>query len=499
MTLKQRQIFHIHRLKDIGANTTSITRQMGLSRQTVLKYLLDPDGEDTRRPRKRSSKLDPFKDAIYGMVQQCEDVSAVVIAQRLREKGYDGGLTILKDYLRSKRGKRRKKRTFVHFESAPGEAMQVDWAHCGTLTYDRWVRPLYCFAMMECYSRHLYLEFTHSMKLEVFIDCHVGALKFFKGCSREFVIDNLKTAVIERDGKLIHFNDTYLKFLRRLRALPRACTPGAPHEKGKIEKMIDYIKRNFLPLRTFTDIEDVNHQARLWRDTVANVRVHETTGERPIDRFQRVTLQPIDAVMDYDSRQVLLTKGRQTLRVKFDCNYYSIPYWAAGKPLEVKASRELITIYHKGRRVAKHTRCWEKKKSIVNPAHREGIVKHKARISFMQEILLSMGEPAKTYLEAIRDASLPLKRTIRSLAELKDRFGSEALKKAMQISIERKVIGAEYVEQLLYQITGPCNEYPKVQLKNRPDLAQLRLKDVDLLIYDNILIEKAKENDDETG
>lgn len=496
MTITKTQIFHIHRSKDLGASISAIALKVGLSRPTVRKYLIDPEGEHAQTPPPASkSKLDSFKDAIHSMLDECDDLSAVVIRQHLQDKGYDGGLTIVRDYLRRKRGRRRKPRIFLHFESAPGQAMQVDWARCGSIDYGAWSRPLYCFAMVECFSRMLHLEFTHSMKQEVFINCHVGAFLFFGGSGREIVIDNLKSAVIDRDGKLIQFNETYLDFLRHVHATPWACNKAAGWEKGKVEKTIDYIKKNYLPLRTFIDLDDANRQARRWRDEVANVRIHATTGERPVDRFKRVQLQSIVALDGCDSREVLLTKGRQTLRVEFDCNYYSIPHWAAGKPLEVKASGSQVTIYHKGRKVARHERCWLKRQSIVNPAHREGLTSHRqrARISFLQQVLLDMGRTAEDYLRALQDASRPIKRSIEKLVDLKDAFGNEALLRAMQLSMQRRVIGVEYVEQLLHQLSHPQQRFEKVQLRGRPDLAQLRLSDIDLKFYDTLLMQKIKE------
>ena len=99
------------------------------------------------------------------------------------------------------------------------------------------------------------------------------------------------TAVIERQESLIRFNDAFLDFLRVFNIIPVACNVGAPHEKGKIENVIKYVRQNFWPLRTLTDLCDVNRQARKWLDTVANVRIHQGTGKRPVDRLADVRLR----------------------------------------------------------------------------------------------------------------------------------------------------------------------------------------------------------------
>ena len=109
----------------------------------------------------------------------------------------------------------------------------------------------------------------------------------------EIVVDNMLTAVTERYGRIIRFNDAFLDFLRPFKIVPVACNIRSPQEKGKIERSIQYIRQNFWPARTFTDLMDVQNQVNQWRHTVANVRIHQTTGEKPIDRFARVVPKPL--------------------------------------------------------------------------------------------------------------------------------------------------------------------------------------------------------------
>jgi len=105
------------------------------------------------------------------------------------------------------------------------------------------------------------------------------------------------TAVIERHGSLIRFNDAFLDFLTRFSIIPVACNVNAPHEKGKIENSIKYLRNNFWPLRSFTDLADIRTQVKKWLHTVANVRTHQSTGECPIDRFKKVKLNPLPELL----------------------------------------------------------------------------------------------------------------------------------------------------------------------------------------------------------
>jgi transposase len=496
MTLKPREVFEIHRLLDAGESKEAIGRELGISVPTIMRYLRAPEAALTKGTRQRPSLLDPFREKIDRMLEECPSASAVVIYQRLAAEGYAGKVTILKDHLRQKRG--RPRRTYLRFESLPGDCFQVDWGHFGHLAYGRHVRPLYCFAMIECFSRMLYLQFTHSVKLDVFLDCHLQAFRFFGGCCREIVVDNMKTAVVERDGRLVRFNEKYLDFLRRVHAVPYACTPGAPHEKGKVENIVGFIRHNFFPLRRFKDLHDVNEQAARWRDEVANVRVHETTGERPADRFKRVSLRTIAGLEGYDSREVFLTTGPQDL-VHFDANRYSIPFWAAGKDLVVKASADTVTIYSGKDIVARHERCWSKYQSVVKPQHRDGMTSQtqKAYVSGLQEVLVGMGPVAAQYLQSLHLSTLPIRRTLQHLVDLKDRFGNQALLRAMRIALEKNLAGTDYIEQILLQLSSPHREIPRLELKDHPELSNLRLSQIDLAVYDSVLLTKGSHHDDE--
>jgi transposase len=145
----------------------------------VHKYL---DNPHPQRPRLiRASKLDPFKDAIERLLEVDSKASAMVIRQRLEERGFHGGITIVRDYLRRVRPHAQPKAAFIRFESEPGVQCQLDWGHFGSLAYGHTQRKLYCLAVVECHSRLLYLEFTHSQRQETLHRILLGAFRFFQG------------------------------------------------------------------------------------------------------------------------------------------------------------------------------------------------------------------------------------------------------------------------------------------------------------------------------
>jgi transposase len=316
--ITERTIFEIHRLHDEGHSIRKIARTLSLSRDTVAKYLAHPQ---RKKPLiERPSKLDPFKEEIVRLLTIDPEASSEVMRQRLAPLGFDGHNTILKDYLRTVRPAKKPRQAFIRYESPPGEQIQIDWGHFGSLPYGNSSRKLYCLALIECHSRMLYLEFTHSQRQETLHRALLNGFIFFQGAAKRLVHDNMLTAVIERDAPLIRFNEAFLSFLRPFKTLPWACNPGQAHEKGKIEKgAIHYIRHNFWPLRSFRDLADLQSQADHWRDQVANVRMHETTGEQPALRFRPEAMIALPECLP-DCRETQAAKVHTDFSLRFDGN-----------------------------------------------------------------------------------------------------------------------------------------------------------------------------------
>ena len=424
-------VFEIHHLRQQGLSERKISRTLQLTRKTVRKYL---DNPMQKRPAiRRKSKLDPFKNEIKQLLEQDPRVSAEVIKQRIESMGYAGGITIIRDYLQKIRPT--SKQAFIRFESAPGKQMQIDWGHFGSLAYGDTRRKLYALAVVEGYSRMLYVEFTHSQNQSALHQCMLNAFTFFGGTAHEIVVDNMLTAVIERQGRVIRFNDAFLTFLIPLKMVPIACNPGAPHEKGKVESVIKYLRRNFWPVRTFTDLCDVNRQVRKWLDTVANVRVHQTILKRPVDRFADVCLRPLPELLA-DCRETETLKVYKDFAVRFDANTYTTPPWAIGKRVTLKADQQTVIIFYQHKKIATHHRCWQRGQRIETPTHKEQVRKLQRKFWLDKDIAAfsSIGKEAVTYLQALSQARQPIKKNVSRLLSLKDDYGTAsiiyALKKA---------------------------------------------------------------------
>ena len=245
--ISRRTVLEIVELKEQGFSIRSIARQLQLDRETVAKYLANDT--PTRAKASKASKLDPYREMIAEMVASCPDIKAPVVLQRISSKGFSGEITIVRDLLRQLRGQRALRQPFIRFESAPGEQIQIDWGHFASLTYGDSSRKLYALAVVEGYSRMLYVYFSHSQQQESLHQGILEAFRYFGGIPKEIVIDNMLTAVTERVGSVIRFNESFLEFLGNFAIRPHACTIRAPHEKGKVENAIKYLRTNFWPLR----------------------------------------------------------------------------------------------------------------------------------------------------------------------------------------------------------------------------------------------------------
>ena len=477
-----------------------IERHLHMGWHTIRKYLDAPAQGPSPRPR--TSKLDPFKAIIAEWLEKDATVNGALILQRLRPLGYNGGPTILCDYLHRVRPQTKATRAFVRMEPSPGERFEVDWGHFGVLDYSGDKRKLYAFALIEAHSRILYLEFTHTQTFETFVRCHVHAFAALGGVTREIAYDNLATAVAEHDGRLVRFLPRFLGFAREYGFYPRACNLAAGWEKGKVERAIGYTRQSFWPLREFTDLDDVNRQARQWLSEVANQRQHRETRQRPIDRFQPAALKPLPAIL-YDYRDTVELLVHKDLRVQFDGNRYCVPQRYVGRHLMIKADSASVTIYDRVNEIVRYPRSWRRGQTFgadrfeaelvdLRPAARRS--RAQQRLFLFLEGLCSQSM-LEAYLRDIAATDRALSRQLTELLELIRQYGPEAVAGAIEKAATARAWGADYVANILRQQQSPRRPQPPLILRD-PLLNELTTDPLSLLEYDAFILHPKKESDD---
>ena len=491
--IEMRMVFEIHRLKDMGMSNREIAKAIGCSRKTVSKYISNPELKPSKR-KGRTLKLSPYHDYIREIINKYSKLKAPVVLRQIQEKGFDGEISILRDFLRKIRGQSLTRQAYSRFESEPGQQMQVDWGHFGTISYGKTKRKLYGLAVIESHSRMLYVSFTHSQKQEALHQALFDAFTYFGGTPEELVVDNMITAVTERTGSLIRFNDNFLEFLLPLGIKPVACNIRSPHEKGKIERSIHYIRHNFLPLRDFNNLPDLKSQAMEWLNNIANTRTHSTTGEIPVKRLQRDQLKKLpDLAPDY--REIHTLYVHKDFALRFDSNTYTVPVWAIGKNAVLKTDQEKVWIYYKTRCIAVHARSWEKKQRIELESHKSQLHKLRKRRLADKNVLafLSLGQTALDYLNELEKTGSPLKKDIIRIMTLKDEYGDSSILIALNKALDLKLYGAGYIQNILYQEMTPKTCHPPVKLKKNM-LNEIRLCTPNLAEYDALVLKKRKKS-----
>lgn len=187
----------------------------------------------------------------------------------------------------------------VRFETAPGLQAQADWSELGRHRIGDDLLAVHLFVMILGYSRVMFARATTSADTDSFLGCHVDAFESFGGMPAEVLYDNAKVVVISRGRDRIRFNPAFLDFAGRYGFAPRLCRPYRARTKGKVERIIGYVKDRFLVGRTFTGIDDLNEQLAFWVESKANRRIHASTGERPCDRLMREKLVPFDQALPW--------------------------------------------------------------------------------------------------------------------------------------------------------------------------------------------------------
>ena len=486
------RIQHLHRVEQL--TVAQIALAIALDARTVRRWLDEPRFRP-RLPCARPSKLDPYKAYIRRLLEH-HPYSAAQILNRLREAGYLGGVTIVKDYLQRVRPVRAPAFLTLHF--APGECAQVDWGHYGSVPVGNTRRRLSFFVMVLCYSRMMYVEFTVSQTMEHFLGCHLNAFEFFAArIPARIMVDNLKSAVLQRSiGQAPVFNPRYADFARHHRFEIAPCNVRAGHEKGRVEAGVGYVKKNFLAGLDIPDFRTLNPAARHWLDTVANVRIHGETHKRPLDLFalERDQLRPLPELL-YDlgsvhtvraSNRFRVTKRARAASGTFDTNRYSVPAEYASQRLTLKSYPDRLCIYHHDRLLARHRRSYERHRDFEHPDHPRALLeqRRKATTQRLLQRFVSLTARADHYYRELEQRRLNPIHHVRKIVALSEIYGAEATARALDDAFHFGAFSSDYITNLLEARARTLPEPSALHLTRRADLLELELPKPDLSLYD---------------
>jgi len=447
----------------------------------------------------RSSKMDPFLPFVRETLGRYPKVCASRIFEMIRERGYTGRSSSQVRRVVSRLRPPPAAEAYLRLSVLPGEEAQADWGSFGSIAIGRGRRPLSGFVMVLSWSRGVDALFTVDQTLESFLRGHSQAFDYFGGVPRTVLYDNLKSAVLERRGEAIHFHPRLLELCGHYHFAPRPCRPARGNEKGRVERMIRYLRTSFFAARSFRDLDDLNAQFRRWRDEVAHARRlpgdATLTVAEALER-ERERLLPLPA-HPFECDTVRVVSSGKTPYVRFDRNMYSIPYDQIRKPLTLVAGPTRVRVLAGDRELANHARSYDTQQVIEDPAHIEALVaaKRNAQPVKARDRLRTAVPRTDRIFEALAARGESLGHHTVRLLHLLDEYGAEELAAAVQAAVERQAWGAGCVAHILEQRRRARGLPPpvRVDLPDDPRVRDLRVTPHRLEDYDAL----GKPNDDE--
>jgi hypothetical protein len=251
----------------------------------------------------------------------------------------------------------------------------------------------------------------------------------------------------------VEWQPTFADFAGYYGFTPRACRPYRAQTKGKVERPFPYIRSNFFMGRTFGGLQDLNTQAREWLDGTANVRIHGTTHERPIDRFEleREKLRALPPKAYRTAPPVFRSSTRDCV-ISYGGNFYSVPAkYAARRHLRVELVEEELSIFHNAEKIAVHRLCHGKHHRIIDPKHLEGIVPEATITPLQRKLreLRSLGPDAELFVAGlVKTQTKLLPWHVGQLREQLFKFGPQMLQAAMKRATRFEAFDARTVRNL---------------------------------------------------
>ncbi len=474
----------------------TIARQLGIHHGVVDRVLSQagmPKVERALRP----SVIDAYLPFIQETLKAFPSLTASRLYAMVRERGYAGGPDHFRHQVAHYRP-RPQPEAFQRLKTLPGEQGQVDWGHFGNITIGCAQHKLMAFVVVLSYSRRIFLHFYLNAQMANFLRGHEAAFATWKGLPRVLLYDNLKSAVLERQGQAIRFHPTLLDFAAHYRFEPRPVAVARGNEKGRVERAIRYVRDNFWPARQWTDLNDLNAQAAAWCD--------DWSMDRPCPEDRSISVrqafaqeQPLLLILPdnpYPTDERVEVAIGKTPYARFERNDYSLPHTHVRQMLTVSATPTEVRILSGTEVIATHERCYDKGQQIEDPRHIEALtmIKRQSRHHRGQDRLIQAAPNARELLTRAAERGDNLGSITAALLRLLDDYGSQSLEAAIAESLQQDVPHPNSVRLALQQHREEHNQPPPIGIPIDDERAKkLIVRPHDLNSYDQL---KPQQEDD---
>lgn len=478
-----------------------IARELHYSPKTIKKALASAEAEKYTLSEARAAPvLGPYKQAIAEMLAANDKLPAKQrytshrIYEVIRSKGYKGAESTVRGYVAQKRKDRRRPQVYLPLEFDPGEDAQVDWGEAW-VELDGEMVKVQLFYIRLNYSRRVFVKAYPTQNQVAFFDGHVSAFHHFQGIPRRLAYDNLKAAVQKiLEGRNRQEQDQFVAFRSHYLFESHFCTPGQAHEKGGVEHVVGFIRRNFLvPIPQADSWEALN--ALLVAACLADDQRQVQGQELPIAAAwerERPLLRPLPD-RDFPCCTTKPVRLQPYSQVAFESNRYSVPADRVQKKLVIKAYALHIDILDGKEVLASHARCYGQGQEILDPLHylpllmqRPGAFEHAKPLRRWRQQWPPVYEELLAHLQRVEEPGTAVRHFLQVLA-LHNEYPATEIEQAVQQALAYGCAHVDGVKLCLHHLHHPVLNPPPLDLSAHPHLQHIAAQPVDLHRYEQLL------------
>lgn len=473
-----------------GKSIRQIARERHLSRNTIRAAIKDAGPTVYKRKKEPPA---PVLGSFHAIVKQIlkddenrpkkQRHTCRRIWERLRdEHGFTGAESTVRGYIGRVRPSLRE--TYIPLEFDPGTDAQFDWGDVDVVLQGQQVK-LQTFCMKLRASGAIFVCCFRNQKQEALFEGHVRAFEFFGGVPKRVTYDNPKTIVVKvLKGRNRVENEAFTTFRSTHLFESVFCKPGkeGAHEKGGVENLVGYARRNFfVPLPEVDSLDQLNDRLRelsIKHQERCNNQHKETIGDLLQREREALLALPTERYACCRRHEV---KADSTALVSFETNRYSVPVAYAHKHLVLKAYVDHVVISHADKVIATHARCYERHEDIFNGVHylpllekRPGAFHHARPLRkwHWAPVLDRYHAKLQTHVPDGRGTA----EFIRILG-LHQEFSAEAIEVAVELALEYRAFGYDALKNLLLQLNTPTESFKPLDMSDRDHLAQVLVGD----------------------
>ncbi|MCG8605388.1 IS21 family transposase [bacterium] len=486
-----------------GKSIRQISREFGHSRKTVRKALREVSPRYQRKGTPVSPVMDGHRETILSWLRSDLKVprnqrhtARRIYIRLVEEYDFRGAESTVRRYVRHLKIDEGlyKREAFIPLEPEVGKEAEVDWGRAVVIMAGE-KRTVELFCMRSKYSGRDFVRAYPHARQEAFFDGHIHAFDYFGGVFPKLVYDNLSSAVLQvLKGKKRIEQQSFIAFRSYYTFESCFCNPGKGHEKGGVEGLVGYARRNYLvPLPEVASFEELNE--RLLRGCLAR-GYHQISGKpatiNALSEVEQPLLLPLPATA-YPVKQVFAANVDHYSTVKADCNRYSVPTYYAGLKVHVELGVERVLIYYNRDKIAEHPRAFGKDKWALNPFHYLELLEKKP-MAFesarpIRQWRVAWPASYERLLEHFRhkNGQSGGTRAFLKVLLLLKQYPQVLVARAIEEALQLGLSDAASLELLIKQWQAPAKRIAPLEMTDLPELAGYQIEPPDLDSYGALL------------